>query len=153
MQVSVALMSKSLAQLSRRERQIMDILIERREQSAQEIQHAMPDPPSYSTVRALLARLLEKKVVSFRQEGAKYIYFPAIEESQAKASAISRLLKTFFRGSRFGAVNALLESEGNDLSDWEIHELERKIAQLKKQKRAGEPSKSEQRLGEDDNGN
>ena len=98
-----------LQQLSRRERQIMDILYEHQACSAQDIQHALPDPPSYSAVRALLARLVEKDLVQFRQEGAKYIYSPKVAEAKAQQSALSRLLKTFFKGSPAQALNAWLD--------------------------------------------
>ena len=122
-------------QLSRRERQIMDILYEKGEQSAQEVQQALPDPPSYSAVRALIARLVEKKVVRFRSEGAKYIYSPAAAQANVQESAVRRLVKTFFRGSRIKAVNALLDMEGDKLSELEIVELERTIARVKEVQR------------------
>lgn len=125
-------MTKSqLSQLSRRERQIMDALIENKELTAQEVQSLIPDAPSYSAVRALLARLVEKGAASFRQQGAKYIYYSMISEESAQESAISRLVKIFFRGSRGRAVNALLDVEGESLTDLEIAEIERKIARLK----------------------
>lgn len=109
----------------------MDVLFEHRECSAQDIQKALPDPPSYSTVRALLARLLEKGQVQFRQEGARYIYFAAIGQQKAQSSAVMRLLKTFFKGSRINAVNALLDADGEGLTAVEIEELERRIQRLK----------------------
>ncbi len=122
-------------QLSRRERQIMDILYEKGEQSAQEVRKALPDPPSYSAVRALIARLVDKKIVQFRSEGAKYIYSPAAAQENVQESAVRRLVKTFFRGSRINAVNALLDVEGDKLSDLEIAELERTIARVKEVQR------------------
>lgn len=125
--------STPLNQLSRRERQIMDALFELGECSAHDIRRAIPDPPSYSAVRALLARLVEKGPVAFRQQGTKYIYYPVIEEEKAQSSAVMRLLKTFFKGSRVKAVNALLDAEGDDLSSVEIEALERKIQRLKAQ--------------------
>ncbi|WP_037991049.1 BlaI/MecI/CopY family transcriptional regulator [Teredinibacter turnerae] len=117
--------------LSRRERQIMDILYELNEASAQDVLAHLPDPPSYSAVRALIARLLEKGVVGFRTEGAKYIYFPKLEQQQASESAIRRVIKTFFKGSPAKAVSALLDMEGDALSAREIEDLERNIARLK----------------------
>ncbi len=122
----------TLSKLSRRERQIMDILYEGKQLSAQEVLQAMEDAPSYSTVRALLARLVEKGHVRFSQNGAKYIYFPVLEKSSVQKSAMSRLLKTFFSGSRVKAVNALLELEKEPLSSQEIQELERSLDRLKK---------------------
>lgn len=120
-----------MQQLSRRERQIMDILYEKQPCSAQDIQQALPDPPSYSAVRALLARLVEKDLVHFKQEGAKYLYFPKVAEAKAQKSALGRLLKTFFKGSPIQAVNALLDMEAQSLSAREIEELERTIRRLK----------------------
>ena len=124
-------MQPSLQQLSRRERQIMDILYERQPCSAQEIQECLPDPPSYSAVRALLARLVEKELVKFRQDGARYLYFPCVAEKKAQESAIGRLLKTFFKGSPARAVSALLDMESASMSAREIEEIERKIQRLK----------------------
>jgi len=120
--------------LSRRERQIMDILIEHQRCSAGDIQKALPDPPGYSAVRALLARLVEKDAVQYIQSGAKYVYSPKIEPEKAQQSAVTRLLKTFFKGSRVNAVNALLDAEGEAMDTWEIEKLERRIAQLKNNK-------------------
>jgi BlaI family penicillinase repressor len=127
-------MPPSLQQLSRRERQIMDVLYERQPCSAQEIQEGLPDPPSYSAVRALLARLVEKGFVQFRQEGARYMYFPSVAEEKAQESALGRLLKTFFKGSPARAVSALLDMEADTMSAREIEEIERKIQRLKSRK-------------------
>lgn len=118
--------------LSRRERQIMDILIEGGELSAQAIQTRLPNPPSYSAVRALLARLVDKGVVNYRQHGAKYIYYCAIEQANVQASAIQRLVKTFFRGSKLAAVSALLDTEADALSEQELRSLERRIQNMRR---------------------
>lgn len=122
--------------LSRRERQIMDVLYEAGEASAHDVQARIPDPPSYSAVRALIARLVEKEMVSFRQEGAKYIYFPTVTEKKASQSAIHRLIKTFFKGSPVKAMNALLDLEGDELSAREIEQLERNIQRIKSLKKS-----------------
>ena len=122
-----------LSQLSRRERQIMDVLIEHSQCSAHEVQKAMSEPPSYSTVRALLARLVDKGAVKYRQDGSKYIYSPQIAEEKAQQSALGRLVKTFFRGSRVKAVNALLSYDDEPLSRQEVASLERTIERLKLQ--------------------
>ena len=119
------------ADLSRRERQIMDILYEKSECSAQDVLERLPNPPGYSAVRALIARLVDKKFVIFRNEGGKYIYSPAVAENTAQLTAITRLLRTFFKGSKVQAVNALLDAEGEKLSSREIEELERTIARVK----------------------
>lgn len=109
----------------------MDVLYERKEASAQEVLDGMEDPPSYSSVRALLARLLEKGAVTHRQEGAKYIYAPAVAVDDARESAVKRLVNTFFEGSALQAVNALLGGKENQLSDSELDELEQAIAQAR----------------------
>ena len=101
-------MNKHKDTLSRRERQIMDILFERGSCSAHDVRDHMPDAPSYSTVRALLAKLLEKDQIGHKQEGAKYIYFPKQKMGAARESALQRLVKIFFGGSTVKAANALL---------------------------------------------
>ena len=118
--------------LSRRERQIMDILHEKNPLDAKDIQTLLPDPPGYSAVRAMLARMLEKGVIGYTQEGAKYLYQPVQNQKVVQRSAISRLIKTFFKGSKLQAVTALLDAEGAAMDAHEIAELERKIASLKK---------------------
>ena len=117
----------AVEQLSRRERQIMDALFEAGELSAQDVRVALPDAPSYSAVRALLAKLVEKKIVDFREEGPRYIYFPVVAQEEARASALQRLLKTFFGGSTTAAVNALLGMNREKLNADEIHQLKQAI--------------------------
>jgi BlaI family transcriptional regulator, penicillinase repressor len=119
-------------QLSRRERQIMDALFEAGEMSAQDVKAAIPDAPGYSAVRALLAKLVEKKIIAYREEGPRYIYFPVIAAEAARTTALQRLLKTFFGGSTAAAVNALLGMNSEKLSDAEIKALQKAIEQAKK---------------------
>lgn len=118
--------------LSRRERQIVDILFGQGQISAQQVQQAMEDAPSYSTVRALLARLVEKKAVGRKQEGAKYLYFVLTDKAEASEGALQRVVKTFFEGSAAKTVNALLGSADKSLTDSEISDIERLIEQAKK---------------------
>lgn len=115
------------AQLSRRERQIMDALFEAGELSAQDVRAAIPDAPSYSAVRALLAKLVEKKIVDFREDGPRYIYFPVVAAEEARTSALQKLLKTFFGGSTAAAVNALLGMNREKLSEAEVQQLQQAI--------------------------
>jgi len=122
---------KSLSDLSRRERQIMDIFFELKEASAHDVLSKLPDPPSYSTVRALIARLVEKKLVTFRIMGTKHIYSPLMTEKKAQSSALLRLLKTFFKGSKTQAVTALLELDSESMSAHEIEDIERTIERIK----------------------
>lgn len=120
-------------QLSKRERQIMDALFEAGELSAQDVKAAIPDAPSYSAVRALLAKLVEKGIVQYRDESGRYIYFPVIKQDQARESALQKIVKTFFGGSATAAVNALLGMQDKKLTDDEIAELEAAIAKAKEQ--------------------
>ena len=120
-------------QLSRRERQIMDALFEAGELSAQEVRDAIPEAPSYSAVRALLAKLVEKKVVDFREDGPRYIYFPVVAQEEARTSAMQKLLKTFFGGSTAAAVNALLGMKQEKLSSDEIAQLQEAIDKAREQ--------------------
>lgn len=113
----------------------MDALFEQGEASAQDILNAIPSPPSYSAVRAMLSKLEKKGAIKHREDGAKYIYFPAIAHDQASESATRRLLRTFFGGSVANAVNTLLDLEKDSLSKDEIRELEKKIKAVKEKER------------------
>ncbi len=119
--------------LSRRERQIINILHESGEASAKEVLDRLPDAPSYSTVRALLKRMLDKQLISIRREGQRYIYTPAENRDDASASALARLVKTFFEGSAAKAVNALLGSNQTSLTPKELDNIERAIQKAKRQ--------------------
>lgn len=124
-------MNPQETQLSRRERQIMDALFEAGEMSAQDVRDAIPDAPSYSAVRALLAKLVEKKIVDFKEDGPRYIYFPVVAHEEARASALQKLLKTFFGGSTTAAVNALLGMNQEKLTQDEIAQLQDAIERAK----------------------
>ena len=97
--------------LSRRERQIMDVLYARGSASAAEIRDALPDPPSYSAVRALLRILEEKGHARHEHQGPRYVYFPQVSRERARRSALKRLVSTFFGGSAAQAAAALIGSE------------------------------------------
>jgi len=124
-------MSKAI-NLSRRERQIMDIIYEKSEVSAQEVMDRLPDPPSYSAVRAMLRKLEAKGHIRHRESGARYVYFPVVDHEQASRNAIVRLVKTFYDGSAAQAVNALLGMSFNDISEQELEEIESMIMAAKK---------------------
>lgn len=117
--------------ISRREREILDVLYQQGEASAQKVQELMPDPPSYSSVRALLARMLEKNLVTHRQEGAKYVYAPVQTHAQAQSGALTRMLKTFFDGSVAKAANALLGEGADQLTNKELDQLEAAISRAR----------------------
>jgi predicted transcriptional regulator len=118
-------------QLTRRERQIMDILFAAGEASGQEIQEKLEGSPSYSTVRTIL-RILEKKgVVRHKEEGLRYIYQPAVAREVARRSALRRVLHTFFDGSARNAVAALLDAKTFHVSREELDEISRLIEEAK----------------------
>ena len=113
----------------------MDVLYAREEATAAEILQGLPDTPSYSTVRALLKKLLDKGHVRFRQDGPRYVYQPVLAKPQASDSALRRLLDTFFGGSTGAAVVSLLGRQGDDLSAQEIREIEHQLEELKRRAR------------------
>ena len=121
--------------LSRRERQIMDILHAREAVTAAEIRAAMPDAPGYSAVRALLRILEDKGHVKHRQEGPRYVYVPRASRASASRSALKRLVATFFQGSVTEAVAALLDSPDTKLSDADLGKLREMIKQAEKEGR------------------
>jgi predicted transcriptional regulator len=125
----------ALPDLSRRERQILDVLFKAGRATAAEVQEAMPSPPSYSAVRTLLRILEEKGHVRHDQDGARYVYTPTVERERAKRSALRHLLNTFFDGSTPQAIAALLDEDARHLSkeDWE--RLEAAIERARKEGR------------------
>jgi BlaI family transcriptional regulator, penicillinase repressor len=103
-------------QLGRRERQIMDVVYRRGQASVSEVRGDLPDPPSYSAVRAMLGLLEDKGYLRHRQQGLKYVYLPADEPSKVRNSALEHMVRTFFGGSPERAVAALLEMRDIKLS-------------------------------------
>lgn len=118
--------------VSRRERQILDVLFRRKEATATEIQAEMVDAPGYSAVRALLRVLEEKGHIRHRTEGPRYVYLPAVEAETAKRSALRHLLDTFFEGSAASAMAALLGEDGERVSKEELERMEALIAKARK---------------------
>lgn len=118
--------------LSRRERQIIDILYSQGRSTAAEVQVALPDPPSYSAVRAMLRILEEKGHVRHEQDGPRYVYVPTVARDNAKQSALRHVLTTFFDGSAEQAISALLGDKSAKLSDAELDRLARLIDQARK---------------------
>ena len=115
--------------LSRRERQIMDILYQRSKASASEVREAMEDAPSYSAVRAMLRVLEDKGHVKHQAEGLKYVYVPVVAREKAKRSAVKHVLDTFFGGSAEQIVAALLDVSATQLTR---EELDRMSAMIEK---------------------
>jgi len=126
-------MRENDTQLTRRERQIMEILHARGQATAAEVHQALPDSPSYSTVRALLRILEEKGHVKHRREGLRYVHLPTEARARASRSALRRVVRTFFGGSAPLAVAALLESTDTELSTEEIDTLQKIINEARKE--------------------
>jgi predicted transcriptional regulator len=117
--------------LSRRERQIVDILYAQGRATAAEVQTALPDPPSYSAVRAMLRILEDKGHVKHELDGPRYVYVPTVGRENAKRSALHHVLRTFFDGSTEQAISALLDDSATKLSDAELDRLARLIDQAR----------------------
>ncbi len=127
-------MPEAAAQLSRRERQIMDVIYRRGRATAAEVLQDIPDPPSYSAVRALLRLLEEKGQVHHEQDGPRYVYAPTVNRDRARRSALKHVVRTFFDGSATDAVAALLDGEAK-LDDKELDRLSAIIEQARKEGR------------------
>jgi predicted transcriptional regulator len=129
-------MPKPLAHsLSRRERQIMDVLYRVHRATAAEIQAQLPDPPSYSAVRALLRILETKGHIRHENDGAKYVFEPVAPRTAERKSALRHLVRTFFDGSTEDAVAALLDSADGELDADRLDELAKRIAAARKEGR------------------
>lgn len=113
--------------LSRRERQIMDIVYRLGQATAAEVREQLPDPPGYSAVRAMLRVLEEKGHLWHEQEGPRYVFRATVSVEAARRSAISRLMRTFFDNSLEEAVATLLDVSASNLSDDELERLARLI--------------------------
>lgn len=118
--------------LSRRERQILDILYARGPSTASEIQVELPDAPSYSATRALLRILEEKGHVRHEEQGPRYVFSPTVPREKAKRAAIQHLLRTFFEGSPEKAVATLLDLSSRKMSDDDFDRLAKIIEDARK---------------------
>jgi predicted transcriptional regulator len=126
-------MSKALhASLTRRERQIMDILFRRGRATAAEVMEELPGEPSYSTVRTQLRVLEEKGHVRHEDDGVRFVYSPAVARHAARKSALRHVIDTFFDGSAEKAVAALLGGEGAKLSEEQLDRIADLISKAKK---------------------
>ena len=133
-------MTKSNAtSLTRRERQIMDVLYRQGRATAGEVMEALSGTPNYSTVRTQLRVLEEKGHVRHEEHGLRYVYSPAVPRHAARKSALRHLVETFFDGSAEGAVAALLGGEGSKLSDDEL----KRIGELVDKSRSAKSAKKE----------
>jgi predicted transcriptional regulator len=113
--------------LTRRERQVMDILHRRGESTVAEIMAELPDPPTYSAVRSILRILGEKALIEYREDGPRYVYLPAAPTERAQADMLEHVVRTYFAGSTEQAVTALLRLSDTSMSDSELAGLREKI--------------------------
>jgi len=122
-------------QLGRRERQIMDVIYRRGQASVADVRGDLPDPPSYSAVRAMLGLLEEKGYLRHQQQGLKYVYLPTDDTSKVRNSALQHMVRTFFEGSPEKAVAALLEMSDRRLSLKDKHYLAQLIKKAQQEGR------------------
>ena len=119
--------------LTRRERQIMDVLFRRGRATASQVMQELPGGPSYSTVRTQLRVLEDKGHVRHEEEGPRYVYMPAVPRHAARKSALRHLVNTFFDGSTEKVVTALLGGEGTRLTDEELKRVADLVAKAQKE--------------------
>jgi predicted transcriptional regulator len=121
--------------LTRRERQIMDILYRRGRATAAEVMEDMPGEPNYSTVRTQLRVLEEKGHIRHEEQGLRYVYAPAVPRHSARKSALTHLVETFFDGSPEQVVAALLGGDASRLSDEDLARIEDLVGRARKEGR------------------
>ena len=127
-------MSRKLhTELSKRERQIMDIIYRKKNATAKEVMEKIPNAPSYSTVRKLLHILEQKGFLKHVQDGLKYIYYPKIPHKKAMRSAIRQLVETYFDNSVEEAMTALIEYKSEGISDSDLDKMIDLIEKMKKE--------------------
>ncbi len=124
--------------LSRRERQIMDVLLRRRQATAAVVRDEIPDPPSYDAVRTTLRILAEKGYVVRKTDRPRYVYAPAIDFETAREHALTRLVRTFYHGSAARAALALLRNSDLHMDEKTLNRLEKTIAKFEKDGSAAE---------------
>ena len=121
--------------LSRRERQIMDIVYRLGQASAADVLENMPDPPGYSAVRTMLRLLEEKGYLRHDQDGPRYVYLPTLSRDKARQSALKQLVQTFFDNSTEQTVAALLDMSKSKMSGEELERLSELIEKARKEGR------------------
>lgn len=126
---------KRLQSLSRREREMMDIVYRSGSATASEVLEQLPDPPSYSAVRTTLRILEDKGLLKHEQDGKRYVYKPRVTRDKARKGAMDHLVSTFFGGSASGAVLALLEQPGLEISPDDLRRMQALIEHARKEGR------------------
>ena len=128
-------MSRFPLDVGKRERQIVESVYRLGEASVAEVRKDLNDPPSYSTVRAMLGLLVEKNVLKYRREGKRYLYRPAMSREKASKSALRSMLSTFFAGEPLDAVAALLDVSAKSLTDEDLKGMKQLIEQAQQENR------------------
>ena len=126
--------------LSRRERQILDIVLELKEATAKDVVERLPDPPSNSAARAMLVKLEAKGAISHFERSLRYVYTPAVSPKKVRNSAISRLVRVFYGGSVAHAVSGMVDMSADRMSEEELDEIAAKIENAR-QRRKSKPKK------------
>ena len=122
--------------LSKRERQVMEAVFSRKTATAFEVREAIPEPPSYSAVRATLQVLVDKGLLSYRRDGRRYLYAPTVSRRRAGLSAAEHLLSTYFQDSVAAALTAMLQVDRGKLTDADYQRL---LALIREAERGGKP--------------
>ena len=125
----------NLEKLAARERQIVETVYRLDKATAGDVQNALDNPPSYSAIRAILATLVQKGVIEYRNVKNKYLYRPVVPKDSAQKSILKNLLENFFSGSPAKAVAALLDVAGSDMSDADYSELKKLVEKARKENR------------------
>ena len=122
-------MTETRQPLSRREREVMDVLYRRGEATVTEVMEDLKEPPTYSAVRSILRILKEKGQIIYRADGPRYVYAPALGRERARKAALDHVVNTFFDGSAEQVLAALLDRSDLDLNDAQIRRLSKAIRQ------------------------
>ena len=125
------------ANLSRRERQIMDVIYRLGRATAAEVTANLPDPPTSTAVRTMLRILEEKGQLKHEQDGVRYVYSPKVPREQARKSVLSHVVRTFFNGSPEQAMATLLDLSPRELSDADLERMAKLIEQARRRDRGG----------------
>lgn len=129
---------KSPLDLGKRERQIVEVLYQLGEASVADVREQLPDPPSYSAVRAMLNLLVEKGHLTYREEGRRYIYRPARPKTRVRKSALQKLVQTFFAGEPVDAMAALMDGTAGKLNRDDVARLKKMIDDAERNLNEGE---------------
>lgn len=129
-------MAQSPFDVGKRERQLVEAVYRLGEAAVSDVRNSLPDPPTYSAVRAMLGQLVDKGALKCRQEGKRYLYRPAMPHEKASRSALRNLLSTFFAGRPSDAMAALLDVSGKSLTNEELQRMMKLIAQATQEKQS-----------------